>query len=274
MNASGCLSSNKSQLERLATSECDFVVSKSATITQQIGNPKPRLYIDTAVCINAMGLPNLGFDEYKDITLNKPYMLSIYPLKLEHMDVLLTDTAVHVIEVNLSCPNINRNIRNYIDYFAKISEKKGNKKVGVKLPPLFYAQEFDEFTYLIKKYEIDFIVCCNNIPNCLVIKENESVLYANQGLGGMSYKPLFLANVYQFYKRLGSDVPIIGCGGIVSGQDVYDYLLCGAQAVQIGTTLLREGPECFLRIKTEFDKLLGDRKKEDIIGKLKTKSKL
>jgi dihydroorotate dehydrogenase (fumarate) len=84
----------------------------------------------------------------------------------------------------------------------------------------------------------------------MVVKDDSTVIYG--GLGGVGYKALSLANVYQYYKLLQNKIDIIGCGGIQTGKDVYDYILCGATCVQIGSQLLREGTDVFKRIGEEF----------------------
>jgi dihydroorotate dehydrogenase (fumarate) len=68
---------------------------------------------------------------------------------------------------------------------------------------------------------------------------------ANGGLGGLagSYiKPISLPNVYNFSWLLKEKIDIIGCGGITIGIDIFEYILCGAKAVQVGTQLIREDP--------------------------------
>ena len=105
MNASGCNSSTHEQLRALdKTPACSMVVSKSATLLPQRGNPAPRFFINKEQCINAMGLPNHGIDYYNHIKLDKLYIQSIYPHTVDDLKHLLNTTS-HMIEVNLSCPN-------------------------------------------------------------------------------------------------------------------------------------------------------------------------
>lgn len=271
MNASGCYCSTTVQLDELDHNRYSgAVVSKSCTLLPQQGNAQPRLYIDD-VCINSMGLPNNGFDYYQ-IKINKPYILSIYPYHVDELDQLF-NTDINMIEVNLSCPNVNGNI-NFELYLKKINHIKGNKIVGIKLAPIFNIKDFDDISELLLKYNINFITCCNTIPNCLVVDHltETTVIYPNEGLGGMSFKAVSLANVYQFYKRLKNKIDIVGCGGIKNGQDIFDYLLCGATCVQIGTQLLREGLDVFERLEGELKNIMikkGYKEIKDFQGKIK-----
>ena len=148
--------------------------------------------------------------------------------------------------------------------------------MGLKLPPYFDPSHFDHVAKVINKYPdtIKFITCINSLGNGLVIdpETDHPVIYPKGGLGGIGgdyCKPIALANVYQFYQRL--DIPIIGCGGVKHGTDVYEHIMAGASLVQIGTQLVKEGPGCFKRIEREFLELIekkGYSKIEDFRGKI------
>jgi dihydroorotate dehydrogenase (fumarate) len=274
MNAAGCMSTNKEQLDTLST-RCGMVVSKSATVEAQKGNALPRLYIDDKVCINNMGLPNYGFDYYNHIKLPN-YILSIYPKTTSELMYMLKKSFVNMIEVNLSCPNVNATL--HLEPFLKvIKEYSGNgeehRMVGIKMPPV-YDNSYVNISKLLLDNNINFITCSNTIANCLVVDTNkeETVIYPNQGMGSMSFKHVSLSNVYNFHKLLKDKIDIIGVGGIESGKDVFEYILCGATCVQIGATLLREGTKCFERIEKEFNSILhqkGYKSINDFKGKIK-----
>ena len=106
-----------------------------------------------------------------------------------------------------------------------------------------------------------------------LLRDDEVTIAPKGGLGGIGgdyCKPIALANVRQFYELLkDTDIDIIGCGGIKSGQDVYEHILCGATAVQIGTHLVKTGTGCFNRILNELKEILDDRSLDEIRGKLK-----
>ena len=72
------------------------------------------------------------------------------------------------------------------------------------------------------------------------------------GIGGKGIKPFGLSNVRKFRELLPDSIQIIGVGGIFSGMDVFEYILCGADAVQIGTAFMQQGPEIYNRIETEL----------------------
>ena len=76
------------------------------------------------------------------------------------------------------------------------------------------------------------------------------------GIGGSYVKPTGLANVRKFYEifqREGSGIKIVGCGGVETGKDVFEYILCGAEIVQVGTQFYKEG-KCFSRLEKNWVK--------------------
>jgi dihydroorotate dehydrogenase (fumarate) len=124
---------------------------------------------------------------------------------------------------------------------------------GLKLPPIFYPYEMDNYIDLIKKHNLSFVVCSNSLPNGLVFKDHAPVIKPRQGLGGIggSYtmKSIALSNAYQLHQAL-PDLSIIGCGGIRTTEDVNDYMEVGCSAVQIGTHLDRVGLDLFKSIRS------------------------
>ena len=105
---------------------------------------------------------------------------------------------------------------------------------------------------------------------------NETTLIAPKGglggIGGASVKPTALSNVYNFRQRLADHVDIIGCGGVVRGADVFEHILCGATAVQVGTLIRDRGLGQFQILVEELQYMMrvkGYRSLDDFRGKLK-----
>lgn len=91
------------------------------------------------------------------------------------------------------------------------------------------------------------------------------------GIGGEYIKPAALANVHALYQRLNKEIAIIGTGGITSGRDIFEHILCGASIVQIGTQLQKEGVAVFDRLTKELQKIMitkGYHTINDFKGKL------
>lgn len=151
---------------------------------------------------------------------------------------------------------------------------------GEKLPPYFTDNEFRRISKILNSFsrDIDYITTINGVPNCMVIdKETESNKIKPKdgfvGLGGGVVKPIGLANVAKFKKYLDPSIKVIGCGGLSTGEDVFQYILAGADAVEIATQFLIEGENCFRRITEELRDITvkkGYTELSQFHGKLKT----
>lgn len=83
----------------------------------------------------------------------------------------------------------------------------------------------------------------NSIGNGLYIEDESVVIKPKNGFGGIGgdyIKPTALANVHAFYQRLKPEIQIIGTGGVKSGRDAFEHILCGASMVQVGTALQKK----------------------------------
>jgi dihydroorotate dehydrogenase (fumarate) len=290
-NAAGPKDVTFDELKVLAESGSGAVVMKSCTIEAREGNEEPR-YTDLPLgSINSMGLPNLGYKEYLQIVpklkklTKKPIIASLAGMKPADIPVLMDAfmaSDVDLIELNLSCPNLKGKPQIAYDFEMTDSILKDvtrhlKKPLGIKLPPYFDPVHWEMAATVIKKYPVDFLVCINSVGNALVIDpETEKSLIRPKGgfggLGGEYVKPTALANVRAFSQLLGDKMQIIGVGGINTGMDAFEFILCGADAVQVGTVFMKEGPECFGRIDRELAAILKRKGYADIAaakGKLK-----
>ena len=276
MNAAGCGCTTAAELDSLFASSSDAVVSKTCTLKARLGNDRPRIYLatdGTGNSLNSVGLANPGLQYYleysKTIQSSKPFILSFHPFTPEELEQalkLISQTTkehkISMIEINLSCPNLStdRLLFEHVDSFLQVigSHKANLPAVGIKLWPMLARSEISNMAHLLKSYAdvLSFITLCNTLPNGLMIdaQRRETRIRPNDGLGGIGgpiCKPFALANVWQFSQLLqGSGIKIIGCGGICTTNDILEYQLCGADAVQIGTFLIREGPGCFRVLKS------------------------
>jgi dihydroorotate dehydrogenase (fumarate) len=296
-NASGPRCTTSTELKKLDKSNSCIVLTKSTTLEFRDGNESPRYFDNEWVSINSMGLPNKGIDYYISIAneIEKPYFISVAGLNIEeNIEIIeriiksLNNTKIDGIEINVSCPNIiGKNqlaydfdeLDKYLNTICKILENC-SLIVGVKLPPYFEISHFKIVGTILNKYTIDFITCINSIGNGLIVNHltDSTVIKPKKGCGGIggSYiKPIGLSNVWNFYnvfKEINSTIKIIGCGGITNGIDAYEYILCGADLLQIGTQYYKEDVECFYRINSELKNLMNDKNyysTEEFKGKLK-----
>lgn len=295
MNASGVHCMTTTDLEELAASEAGSFVTKSATLAPREGNPEPR-YVDLALgSINSMGLPNKGLDYYLNFALEKqeaiapeaPFFFSVAGMSVEENIELLRKIEASnfrgITELNLSCPNVPGKPQVAYDFplTEQILEQVFSfftKPLGVKLPPYFDLAHFDQMAEILNKLPLTYINSINSIGNGLYIDpETEAVVIKPKegfgGIGGGYVKPTALANVRAFATRLKPEINVIGTGGIRSGQDAFEHLLCGATMLQIGTELQKEGPAIFARLKKELTEIMtakGYTSIDEFRGKLRS----
>jgi dihydroorotate dehydrogenase (fumarate) len=295
MNASGVHCMTTSDLEELAASEAGSFVTKSATLAPREGNPEPR-YVDLALgSINSMGLPNKGLDYYLDFAIEKqeamapesPFFFSVAGMSVEENIELLKKIEASnfqgITELNLSCPNVPGKPQVAYDFplTKQILEQVFSfftKPLGVKLPPYFDLAHFDQMAEILNQFPLTYINSINSIGNGLYIDiDTEEVVIKPKngfgGIGGEYVKPTALANVRAFATRLKPEIKVIGTGGIRSGQDAFEHLLCGATMLQVGTELQKEGPAIFARLKKELAEIMtakGYTSIDDFRGKLRS----
>ncbi len=270
MNASGALCVTSKELEALGASHAGAIVTKSMTPLAREGNPLPRYVAIEGGSINSMGLPNLGYPEYVKLIpglkkFQKPVIASLAGLNPD--DFLegaraLNEAKPDLVEVNLSCPNIPGKPQIGYDFEESARLIQSVRALltvpfGVKLPPYFDPIHHQKIAEVLQENRVAFVNVINSVGNTLVVDpEEERVVIKPKGgfggLGGRIIKPVALANVRAFWKIWGEEIPIIGTGGIQNGVDIFEHVLCGASAVQIGTVLVEEGCEVFSRLEQEL----------------------
>lgn len=292
MNASGVYCLDVSELKALESSASGSLITKSCTLEARSGNPEPRYIATPLGSINSMGLPNRGYQYYLDYAkgfdyAQKPLFMSVAGLSLADnlkMIAAIRDAALPaVVELNLSCPNVPGKPQIAYDFAAMDQmlaavTREYTSPFGVKMPPYFDFAHFDEAAAILNRYPtVAFVTCINSIGNALVIDtESESVVIKPKdgfgGIGGDYVLPTALANVNAFYRRCPEKL-VIGCGGVKTGEQVFQHLLAGASLVQVGTALQEEGPGIFARLNTELAAIMarkGYPSIESVRGKLKT----
>lgn len=309
-NASGARCTDADELYNLEKSSVGAVLTKSCTQQPREGNPCPRYYGYSGFSINSMGLPNHGITYYTDFATKrsnktKPYILSICGLTPSENIALLLEALkcadISAIEINVSCPNVigkpqlGYDFEGLLDFLLLIKEAYNTVQkipLGLKLPPYFDFVHFETVANIITSVNtsvntstvnakddklIQFIVCSNSLGNGLWIdSETETVQIKPKngfgGIGGSAMKATTLANVHKFYQLLGDSVDIIGCGGVTSGKDIFDLLLVGAKAVQIGTQLMEHGIgifDIYIKELSEIMSRKGYTTIHDFRGKIK-----
>lgn len=287
-NASGPRTGTSAALLKIAKSDSGAVLAKSATLDSQPGNPHPRMWHSPICSFNSEGLPNSGINYYistrtvneiygvNDENTTKPYFVSISGKTLEDNLEMLSrimsegDKSIQSVEINLACPNVIgkpiigydfEQMSNVLLSISKLDCWQQGRKItlGLKLPPYFDTPHYKQAASIINSYKdlISYVSCINTIGNTLAVDTEAEMPFisSNQGFAGLSGKAIkyvALANVKKMREFLVESIDIVGVGGVYTGQDAFDLILCGATAVQVGTCHWVEGTKCFQRISNEL----------------------
>ena len=261
-----------------------FGLVEVGTITpkRQLGNPKPRVFRlekDKAL-INRLGFNNDGIDVVSERfkkNIPKEFLgINIGPNK-DTKDKLLDflecfsslNKFASYITVNISSPN-TVGLRDFHEekllskLLSKLLEMKKKQKIicpiALKLSPDIKESEITNINEMILKFKIDGVILTNttnkNRDNLLDVHKNEI-----GGLSGQPLKNLSLKFIKNFYKSNKGKIPIIGVGGIDSGESAFEKIAAGATVVQLYTGMVYKGPGVVKDIKKE---LIGILKKEKI----------
>ena len=117
------------------------------------------------------------------------------------------------------------------------------KPLGIKLPPYFDIVHFDQAAAIFNKYPLKFVNCVNSIGNGLYIEDESVVIRPKMALEYRRsvHQADGSANVHAFLPTPETRNPNHRTGGVLTGRDAFEYILCGASMVQVGTTLHKEG---------------------------------
>lgn len=239
-------------------------VAKSVAPVPWPGRPPPRLAPVASGMLNGIGIQNPGVEVWAGEvgpalpTLGVPVWGSAVghtPDEYSLVAKRLSDVGVAAVEINLSCPNLDRG-----EMFALRPELSAEVvesvvavsavPVGAKLSP--DAGDMVSVAAACIEAGAEFLTIANTISGFGVDLNSRRPLLSG-GVGGYSgpgLKPISLRCVYQVARELPG-APIVGCGGVWSGGDVVEYLLAGAAAVAMGTVHLAE-PRAGARVRREL----------------------
>lgn len=262
------------------------IVTKSITRHPREGNPPPRIVETSSGMINSIGLANIGVDKYID------EMLPIYENVSTKiiMNVAGTDLKEYVeiiekiesvssdlvgFEINISCPNVKKGGMEFgVDksMTAELTSelrKRTDRLLIMKLSP--NVSDIVSIGMSAQDAGADAVSAINTVVGMSIdsISGKSNIYTTYGGLSGPAIKPIGLAAVHKLYQKLS--IPIIGIGGIVSSNDVMEYILAGSSAVQIGTANYRD-PGTGEGIIDELNQLIENSKWDSVknmIGKVK-----
>lgn len=261
--ASGTFSAKESG-EFYDINELGAVITKGVAPEPWEGNPTPRIAETHGGMLNSVGLQNPGVEAFVRDEL--PY-LKTFRTKIianvvgrsigEYRTVVekLNDTDVDMLEINISCPNIKEGGISFgadPKMAAEITreiKKTSNKPIIMKLTP--NVTDITEIARAVESEGADGVSLINTILGMRIDVHTKKAVLSNRvgGLSGPAIKPVAVRMVYQV--RRAVKLPIIGLGGIMTGEDAAEFLMAGADAVSVGTAALVD-PAAPVRIKREL----------------------
>lgn len=264
-------------------SEYGGITVKGLTLAPRAGNKPPRIAETPSGILNSVGLQNPGVKYFVEHDMPKlknvgtNIITNISGNTVEEyceMVEILSDTDVAMIELNVSCPNVKHGGLAFgtdpktVEHLTSEVKKYAKKPIIVKLSP-----NVTSITDVAKAAEAggaDSVSLINTLLGMSIDIHLRKPILANNmgGLSGPCVKPVAVRMVYQVANAV--KLPVIGMGGVMSGDDVIEFMLAGASVVALGTGLFVK-PDLVLDVKDGIQKYMSRHNIEDIndiIGKV------
>jgi dihydroorotate dehydrogenase (NAD+) catalytic subunit len=285
MTASGCSGYGEELSQVFPLSKLGALVTKTITPEIRLGHPPPRTAETASGMLNAIGLANVGIDAF--ITEKVPFLkrqrtriiVNVGGATIDEYvtlcDRLSEVDIIDMIELNLGCPNVNEGGMEFGSQ-PHMTEKTVREAKRVCRHPIIakLTPNVTDITATAKAAEqagADAVSLINSLVGMTVDVDTwrPTLTFNRGGLTGPAIKPVALAQVDAVYNACS--LPIIGIGGISDYRDVVEFLLVGATAVQVGTTLFIE-PDAPVKIVSGLKTYLKQHKLAhvtELIGKVR-----
>lgn len=238
-------------------SELGGVIVKGISSVPWKGNPAPRVAETYGGMLNAVGLQNPGIDYF--IKNDLPYLeksatkiiVNIAGRTIEeYCQVVekLGDTSIDLLELNISCPNVKEGGIGFgtsaqmAGAVTREVKKVAKQPLIVKLSP--NVTDIVEIAKAVESEGADGLSLINTLIGMKIDIHKKNAVLANKmgGFSGPAIKPVAVRMVYQVARAV--DLPIIGLGGIMTGEDAVEFILAGADAISVGTATFSNPHAC------------------------------
>lgn len=282
--ASGVFGYGREYEELYPLSKLGGIATKGTTLHRRNGNFSPRIAETPAGMLNSVGLQNPGIDYF--ISTELPNLLKKETVILANFAgstveecveaaEKLDDTDVHMLELNISCPNVKQGGAAFgtsCEMAAEVTSRvrKATKKpLVVKLSP--NVTSIAEIAKAVEAAGADAVSLINTLLGMRIdVNTGRPVLKNN--VGGMSGPAVFPIAVRMVWQTANAvKIPVIGMGGVSSGRDAIELMMAGASAVQVGAAVFTD-PFAPIKIIEEMNDFLDSKEissVRDIIGSVK-----
>ena len=222
---------------------------KGTTLNPRFGNPTPRIAETASGMLNAVGLQNPGVDKVisEEIVklrrvFSKPVMANVSGFsEYEYVETVRRLDALPDIgwfEVNISCPNVHGGGMSFgtnaksAEEITRAVRKVTDKPLIIKLSP--NVTDICEIARACEAGGADGVSLINTLLGMRIDLKKKKPILANTtgGFSGPAIKPVAVRMVYQVYNAV--KIPIVGMGGVKTAEDVIEFMLAGATAVEVG----------------------------------------
>ncbi len=237
------------------------------------GNPMPRIVETPSGLLNAIGLQNVGVKTFiaEKLPILKSFDTNIIvnfwgksiDEYLKVAEILDNTDGVDMLEMNISCPNIKDGGISFssspnatIEITHKVRKVIRNKPLIIKLSP--NVSDIKEYLKVVEGEGADSVSLINTLIGMAIDIHNFKPVLANKtgGLSGPAIKPIALRMVYEAFNTV--KIPIIGMGGIMTGNDAAEFILAGADLVQVGTANFTD-PSAAINISNELREYMNSK---------------
>lgn len=281
--ASGCFGYGYGMAEYYDINILGSISFKGTTREARYGNPLPRVAECREGMINAVGLQNPGIDAVIAEELpkmrekfNKPIIANISGFSIDEYveccEKIDKEEQVEIIELNVSCPNVHGGGMSFgtspqsVAEVVRAVKKVITKPLYVKLTP--NVTDIVAIAKAAEEAGADGICLINTMLGMRIDTRTRKPVIANKmgGFSGAAVFPVAVRMVYQVSKACS--IPVIGCGGVESAEDVVEMMMAGATAVEVGAANLRNpyASKEIVEALPEVMERLGIERLTDIIG--------
>ena len=264
-------------------SQLGGVSVKGMSFAPKLGNPPPRLCETPSGMLNAVGLQNPGVEKF--IGEDLPWLLEKDTVVIANisgstvedyarMAERLAPTGVHMLEMNISCPNVHEGGASFgvkpesVYAITRAVKAAARQPVIVKLTP--NVADIAENALAAQEAGADAISLINTLTAVAVDVRTRRMILANNtgGLSGPAVRPVALRMVWQCAKKVS--IPIIGMGGVMTGEDAAAFMLCGAKAVMVGAANFTDPHACprIVRELNAYCESQGVKSAQELVGQI------
>ncbi|MHB8908287.1 MAG: dihydroorotate dehydrogenase [Syntrophales bacterium] len=286
MTASGTFGYGEEYASFVDLNRLGAVVVKGVSLEPRDGNPPPRIMETPSGMLNAVGLQNVGVRAFIDDKLpflrryDTAVIANIFGETLDEYrrvaEILDCVDGIHAIEVNISCPNVKKGGIAFGACPEAAGEAVRQIRGGTDLPLIVKltpnVADITEIALAVEAAGADAVSLINTLTGMSIDIEKRRPHLANitGGLSGPAIRPVALRMVWQVVRAV--KIPVIGIGGIMTAGDALEFLIAGANAVEIGTANFIRPSATVEIIDGIGDYLIrhGMGKISELIGSLKT----